>query len=124
MGRWVRIEGQVDAPYTGVVSLLKRCLANLVDNAVLYGERATVKVEDSASALTIRVRDEGRGIPETELERVFEPFYRLEGSRSRATGGSGLGLAIARNIARGHGGDITLHNLREGGLEAVLTLPR
>ena len=74
--------------------------------------------------LTIRVRDEGPGIPETELEKVFEPFYRLEGSRSRATGGTGLGLAIARNIARGHGGDITLRNLREGGLEAVLTLPR
>jgi signal transduction histidine kinase len=124
MGRRVRIEGQADAPYIGVVSLLKRCLANLVDNAVLYGERATVKVEDSASALTIRVRDEGPGIPETELEKVFEPFYRLEGSRSRATGGTGLGLAIARNIARGHGGDITLRNLPEGGLEAVLTLPR
>jgi signal transduction histidine kinase len=124
MGRWVRIEGQAHAPYIGVVSLLKRCLANLVDNAVLYGERATVKIEDSASALTIRVRDEGPGIPETELEKVFEPFYRLEGSRSRATGGTGLGLAIARNIARGHGGDITLRNLRQGGLEAALTLPR
>jgi signal transduction histidine kinase len=124
MGRCVRIEGRAHAPYIGVVSLLKRCLANLVDNAVLYGERATVKVEDSASALTIRVRDEGPGVPETELEQVFEPFYRLEGSRSRATGGTGLGLAIARNIARGHGGDIILHNLQAGGLEAVLTLPR
>jgi signal transduction histidine kinase len=124
MGRCVRIEGRAHAPYIGVVSLLKRCLANLVDNAVLYGERATVKVEDSASALTIRVRDEGPGVPETELEKVFEPFYRLEGSRSRATGGTGLGLAIARNIARGHGGDIILHNLQAGGLEAVLTLPR
>lgn len=124
MGRCVRIEGQADAPYIGVVSLLKRCLANLVDNAVIYGNLATVKVEDSASTLTIRVRDEGRGIPENELEKVFEPFYRLEGSRSRATGGTGLGLAIARNIARGHGGDIALRNLPEGGLEAVLTLPR
>ena len=124
MGRWVRIEGQAHAPYVGVVSLLKRCLANLVDNAVLYGGRATVTVEDGASTLTVRVRDEGRGIPESELEKVFEPFYRLEGSRSRATGGTGLGLAIARNIARGHGGDITLRNLPEGGLEAVLTLPR
>jgi len=124
MGRCVRIEGQADAPYIGVVSLLKRCLANLVDNAVIYGNRATVKVEDSASTLTIRVRDEGPGIPDGELEKVFEPFYRLEGSRSRATGGTGLGLAIARNIARGHGGDIALRNVPEGGLEAVLTLPR
>jgi signal transduction histidine kinase len=124
MGRWVRIEGQARAPYVGVVSLLKRCLGNLVDNAVLYGARATVKIEDTPGVLTIRVQDEGRGVPEAELERVFEPFYRLEGSRSRATGGTGLGLAIARNIARGHGGDITLRNLPGGGLEATLSLPR
>ena len=70
------------------------------------------------------MRDEGPGIPATELERVFEPFYRLEASRSRATGGSGLGLTIARNIARAHGGELTLRNRPEGGLEAVLTLPR
>ena len=124
MGRSVRIEGQAHAPYLGVVSLLKRCLGNLVDNAVIYGGRATLKVEDTAQSLTIRVRDEGPGIPEAGMDKVFEPFYRLEGSRSRATGGTGLGLAIARNIARGHGGDITLRNLPEGGLEAVLTLPR
>jgi signal transduction histidine kinase len=124
MGRSVRIEGQAQAPYVGVVSLLKRCLANLVDNAVIYGGRATLQVEDTPEALTIRVRDEGPGIPETEMAKVFEPFYRLEGSRSRATGGTGLGLAIARNIARGHGGDISLRNLPQGGLEAVLVLPR
>jgi signal transduction histidine kinase len=74
--------------------------------------------------LRIRVCDEGPGIPEGELERVFEPFHRLEGSRSRDTGGTGLGLGIARNIARAHGGDIVLHNLPQSGLEAVLTLPR
>jgi len=124
MGRGVRIEGQAHAPYLGVVSLLKRCLANLVDNAAIYGGRATLEVEDTPRALTIRVRDEGPGIPEREMEKVFEPFYRLEGSRSRATGGTGLGLAIARNIARGHGGDIALRNLPKGGLEAVVTLPR
>lgn len=124
MGRRVRVEGQAAAPYIGVVSLLKRCLANLVDNAVLYGGRATLQIEDTAQCLTVRVRDEGPGIPQAELEKVFEPFYRLEGSRSRATGGTGLGLAIARNIARGHGGDIALRNLPEGGLEAVLSLPR
>jgi signal transduction histidine kinase len=124
MGRTVRIEGHAIAPYAAVVSLLKRCLSNLVDNAVLYGQRVTVKVEDTPRCLTLRFLDEGPGIPETELEKVFEPFYRLEGSRSRETGGTGLGLTIARNIAQTHGGDIVLRNRSEGGLEAVLTLPR
>ena len=74
--------------------------------------------------LRIRIRDAGPGLPAAELERVFEPFYRLEASRSRETGGTGLGLGIARNIARSHGGDVRLANHPEGGLEAVLTLPR
>ncbi|HEY0826149.1 MAG TPA: ATP-binding protein, partial [Ramlibacter sp.] len=124
MGRMVRIEGRPIAPYEGVPSLLKRCLANLVDNAVLYGGSATLKVEDSADSLTLRVLDEGPGIPPDQLEAVFEPFYRLEASRSRETGGTGLGLAIARNIAQVHEGDIRLRNRPEGGLEVILRLPR
>jgi len=124
MGRTLRIEGHTAAPYPAVVSLLKRCLANLVDNAVLYGSRVTIQVADAAQSLTLRFLDEGPGIPEPELEKVFEPFYRLEQSRSRETGGTGLGLTIARNIARMHGGDITLRNRPGHGLEAVLTLPR
>lgn len=124
MGRDVRLEGHAQAPFPARVSLLRRCLANLVDNAVLYGGRALLQVEDSPQRLVIRVLDEGPGIPEAELEKVFEPFYRLEPSRSRATGGTGLGLAIARNIAHMHGGDIVLRNRPQGGLEASLTLPR
>jgi signal transduction histidine kinase len=124
MGRSVRIEGAAGAPYRARVSLLRRCLANLVDNAVLYGERATIQVDDTPACLTIRVLDDGPGIPPQELEKVFEPFYRLEQSRSRDTGGTGLGLAIARNIAHMHGGDIVLRNRSSRGLEAVLTLPR
>jgi signal transduction histidine kinase len=124
MGREVRIEGQARAAYAARVSLLRRCLSNLVDNAVLYGERATVRVEDSTDTLVVRVLDEGPGIPQAELEKVFEPFYRLEQSRSRATGGTGLGLAIARNIAHMHGGGIELRNRETRGLEAILTLPR
>jgi signal transduction histidine kinase len=111
-------------PYPGRVQALQRCVANLVENAVRYGKRAHVALEDADDALRIRVRDEGPGIPQAELERVFEPFYRLEASRSRATGGSGLGLAIARTIARAHGGNVTLRNAEGGGLEALLTLPR
>jgi signal transduction histidine kinase len=125
MGRTMRVEGQASAPYVAVVSLLKRCLGNLIDNAALYGGgRMTVQVDDTLQVLTLRVLDEGPGLPESELEKVFEPFYRLEGSRSRETGGTGLGLTIARNIAQTYGGDITLRNRPEGGLEAVLTLPR
>jgi signal transduction histidine kinase len=124
MGRTMLVEGRARAPYPAVVSLLKRCLGNLVDNAVLYGDRVTVKVEDTPQCLTLRMLDEGPGIPQAELEKVFEPFHRLEGSRSRETGGTGLGLTIARNIAQMHGGDIKLHNRSARGLEAVLTLPR
>ena len=124
MGRQVVIDGTVHAHYVGIAPLLKRCLSNLIDNAVLYGKSATVIVEDGHDALRLRVLDAGPGLPEAELEKAFEPFYRLESSRNRETGGTGLGLAIARNIAQTHGGDITLHNRPSGGLEAVLTLPR
>ena len=124
MGRTVHVEGRAKAPYVGVPPLLKRCLANLIDNAVLYGTRADVTVEDTPATLTIRIRDHGPGIPADKLESVFDPFVRLEGSRSRATGGTGLGLSIARDVARAHGGDVRLHNCEPRGLEAILTLPR
>ena len=91
---------------------------------MLYGGSATLQLEDSPTMVTLRVADGGPGIPPEELERVFEPFYRLEASRNRSSGGTGLGLGIARNIARAHGGELALHNRAAGGLEAVLTLPR
>ena len=124
MGRQVEITGRVGAPLMGDPQRLKRCVGNLVENAVLYGGRAHVGVEDGAKALTVKVHDEGPGIPEPMLERVFDPFFRLESSRNRDTGGSGLGLSIARNIARAAGGDVSLRNLPTGGLEASLVLPR
>jgi signal transduction histidine kinase len=76
------------------------------------------------SGIEITIDDGGPGIPDAELQRVFEPFYRLEQSRNRDTGGTGLGLAIAQSIAQAHGGQITLANRPEGGLRATLTLPR
>ncbi|MDH3282125.1 MAG: ATP-binding protein [Gammaproteobacteria bacterium] len=81
-------------------------------------------MNDSTECLQIIVADEGPGIPEHQLEHVFEPFVRLEPSRSRETGGVGLGLSIDRDIARAHGGDLMLRNRDSGGLEVVLTLPR
>jgi signal transduction histidine kinase len=123
-GRSVRVEGRTIGPYVGVESQLRRCLTNLVDNAVSYGGEATVRIDDNAERLVLRVLDPGPGIPQGDLERVFEPFHRLEPSRSRATGGTGLGLTIARDIARAHGGEIVLRNRPEGGLEGTVTLPR
>jgi signal transduction histidine kinase len=123
MGRTVSIDGRVTRPCSGAPQLLKRCISNLVDNAVLYGQRAEIRVDADADELTIRVRDRGPGIPEGELEQVFAPFHRLEASRSRETGGTGLGLGIARNIAQAHGGNVRLRNREGGGLEAILTLP-
>jgi len=102
---------------------LRRCLENLIENAIRYGEAADIEIADSPRELRIAIRDRGPGIPEPELERVFEPFYRLEASRNMASGGTGLGLSIARNIARWHGGEVRLANAAPG-LVAELALPR
>jgi len=123
-GHEVRVEGRTLAPYMGRPVALRRCIDNLVGNALKYGTAVRVVIEDQAALLRLRVLDEGPGIPEAELSKVFEPFYRLELSRNRSHGGSGLGLGIARNVAGMHGGTLTLRNRASGGLEAVLELPR
>jgi len=123
-GRNVRIEGDAAGQVVANAPLLRRCLGNLLDNALAYAGSAVIAVSSVGAELVLRVLDEGPGIPEADLEKVFEPFHRLEGSRSRATGGTGLGLTIARNIAQGAGGDLVLRNRPQGGLEAVLTVPR
>jgi signal transduction histidine kinase len=122
--RPVTLAAGTAAPFAGRLSVLRRALANLVDNAVKYGGAARIHVEDSADALRLTVEDSGPGIPEDALASVVEPYVRLETSRSRATGGVGLGLAIARDAARLHGGELGLRNLPGGGLAATLTLPR
>jgi signal transduction histidine kinase len=73
--------------------------------------------------LIVSIDDDGPGIPAAELDRVFDPFYRLESSRSRETGGTGLGLTVARSTIRAHGGDIRLANRKGGGLSVTVTLP-
>jgi signal transduction histidine kinase len=123
MSAQVPIEGHAARSILGKPQALRRCLTNLIANAVKFGSQAAVVVEDGSS-LVIRVRDDGPGIPEDQLERVFEPFYRLESSRNRDTGGSGLGLSIARDVIQAHGGSLVLRNLPARGLEAVVTLPR
>ncbi|KPN62862.1 histidine kinase [Aliiroseovarius crassostreae] len=104
-------------------SAFRRALRNVIENAVRYGRKARVSYSVRNSDLLIFVDDEGSGIPAAELERVFDPFYRLEESRSLETGGHGLGLAIARTIVRAHGGDISLANREEGGVRATVTIP-
>jgi len=105
---------------------LKRALANLVGNAVAYGGAARVTLLSEGrpgSGVVVQVEDSGPGIPPDELDRVFEPFHRVEGSRNRETGGTGLGLPITRNILRAHGGDVALANVDGGGVRATVTLP-
>jgi len=103
---------------------LKRVLGNLIGNALRYGGRADIRVEQTPAELRITVDDAGPGIPEAQLDAVFEPFYRVESSRNQHTGGTGLGLYIARDLTQRQGGRITLLNRPEGGLRAELVLPR
>ncbi|MER8828006.1 ATP-binding protein [Mesorhizobium sp. M0938] len=102
---------------------LRRCVTNLVQNAVTYGKKAHLSVHRSERTITLAIRDEGPGIPQAELDAVFGSFVRLEQSRNRQTGGLGLGLTIARNIARSAGGEVSLSNHPSGGLLTELKLP-
>ncbi|MGB3022780.1 MAG: ATP-binding protein [Methyloceanibacter sp.] len=101
----------------------KRAIANLVNNAVRFSDHVAVTAGKQDGSLVIEVEDDGPGIPEAEREQVFRPFYRLDDARNQDSGSTGLGLAIARDIARIHGGDITLGQSRLGGLKAILTVP-
>lgn len=123
MGHSVTVAGQA-APLRVQAVALRRCLDNLVGNAVRYGGSAKVTLHDAADALTIEVRDHGPGLPPEELDRVMEPFYRVEASRNRQSGGVGLGLTIASDIVRRHGGQLALRNAEGGGLVAAVVFPR
>ena len=101
---------------------MRRALRNLIENAQRYGGEAVIGLSRMGSDVVISIDDKGPGIPDTDLSRVFEPFTRLEQSRSRETGGVGLGLPIARAILHAHGGTVELTNRAEGGLRATVTL--
>lgn len=123
-GAAVSVSGRALQPLPGYPLSLQRALLNLLENAVRYAGGAQVQIEDSTQALRIRVLDRGPGIPPEQLERVTEPFYRLEQSRNRSTGGYGLGLSIAQTIAAAHHGRLQLRNREGGGLEATLLFDR
>ena len=123
-GLAVEFEDSPRCVLQGQPEALKRALRNLIENAVNYGERAEVSLKTSEKEAVITITDQGPGIPEAERDRVFQPFYRLEQSRSRETGGAGLGLAIARTLIRGMGGEIHLASGPGGqGLRVSVTLP-
>lgn len=103
---------------------LKRCLANLVANACRYGRHVWLTAIPGGDGIDILIDDDGPGIAAADRERVFRAFVRLDPSRNPSTGGVGLGLTIARDVARIHGGDVTLETAPQGGLRARLHLPR
>ena len=102
---------------------LKRALTNLIDNAVKYGGVARVSVEDRPDVVEITIDDDGPGIPQEQLDRIFMPFYRVDASRTANNGGVGLGLSIAQAIIHGHGGTIRPENRSERGLRVRVSLP-
>lgn len=125
-GKPVRLTGHLNGDKPGMLhtrpQALRRLIINLVDNALKFAGDAEIAVKRDADVISIAVLDRGPGIPESELDAVLQPFFRLENSRSRATGGTGLGLAIARQLAETLGGQLTLANRDEGGLAAAITL--
>ena len=122
-GGTVAYTGSRGITVSGRPEALRRTISNLVDNAIKYGGSADVSLTSDGGRIVVAVEDHGPGIPRSEREKVFEPFYRIEGSRNPDTGGVGLGLSVARSIAREHGGDIVLANRKGGGLSARLELP-
>ncbi|WP_053842546.1 ATP-binding protein [Paracidovorax avenae] len=122
-GHEVRCSG-IARPLPARAGALRRCLDNLVGNAVRYGGSAEIALEDAPDALRIHVRDHGPGLPQDELGKVVQPFYRVETSRNRHSGGAGLGLSIASDIVQRHGGSLLLSNAAGGGLRATVVLPR
>ncbi len=122
IGEHVTLVGRATRPVSGYARSLKRCVQNLLENAVRYACDVHVIIDEQPEHLTITVRDNGPGIAPEQLTHVLEPFYRLEASRNSATGGYGLGLSIAQTVAVAHGGTLELRNRAQGGLDAVLTL--
>jgi signal transduction histidine kinase len=120
----VKMEPAEPVVYDCRPAALKRAICNLIDNSVKYGKKANVAIRPSSKLIEITIDDEGPGIPEQELSRVFQPFYRIESSRNPETGGVGLGLAIAFSIVQAHGGELRLSNRPAGGLRASVMLPR
>lgn len=124
MGKDVTFEETDSLVYNCRPISLKRAIRNLIENALRYAGSAQIELSQTSHALVIDILDQGKGIPKEQMEQVFTPFFRVEGSRNLETGGVGLGLSITRTIIRSHGGDVGLSNRAGGGLRATITLPK
>lgn len=122
-GGEISFGGPARLPVEGRPLALKRAIGNLISNAITYGTRARLTLTHEAGSVQLVIEDDGPGIPPGHLERAFEPFQRLEQSRSKQTGGFGLGLTIARTILASHGGSVILANRPDRGLNVTVTLP-
>jgi two-component system OmpR family sensor kinase len=123
LGHDVVLQSGTPITIAGNPLALRRMIGNLVDNALKYGERARLRLRVANDACLLEIDDDGPGIPEQLQQQVFEPFFRLETSRSRDTGGIGLGLATVRAIVLDHGGEVGLGNRKGGGLRVTVSLP-
>lgn len=122
-GGEVTFQGPEKLTVEGNLAAVRRVLSNLLDNALKYAGHAGVELKVEGDVALAIVEDHGPGVPKGMEEAIFEPFRRVEPSRNRKTGGVGLGLAIARNLARGHGGDIVLEPAAPHGARFVFSLP-
>lgn len=122
-GHEITLSGAAHVLMMGQSIALKRLFANLISNALAYGGAVAVSIHTGRNDISVTLDDNGPGIAPEDRERAFEPFVRLEASRSRETGGTGLGLTIARSVAIAHGGSISLAQSPNGGLRVVVMLP-
>jgi two-component system, OmpR family, sensor histidine kinase SenX3 len=121
------VGGRAGEKVFGDATQLQTALRNVLANAVVYSEpntRVALAVRESDALIEIDVKDQGIGIPEKELDRIFERFYRVDEARSRVTGGTGLGLSIVRNVCRNHGGDVLVWSVQDEGSTFTLQLPK
>jgi two-component system, OmpR family, osmolarity sensor histidine kinase EnvZ len=123
---WVTLKTEPDASLSNVIGdpvALRRVFSNIINNALIYGTKCIVTLKRETSHFIIDVEDDGPGIPESEWKSVFEPFYRVDTSRSRLTGGSGLGLAIVKQVVEAHGGTVKIGRSTENGAKVQIALP-
>jgi len=119
----ISLEKSEEAIFNGRKNLIQRCLSNLIDNALKFGENVKINQFISKRKIIISIEDDGPGIPVSEFENVFKPFYKIDKSRNKAKSSVGLGLSIASDIIRSHGGEIELNKSEIGGLKVKVSLP-
>jgi len=119
----ISFTGEKGINFSGRKNLIQRCINNLIDNSVKYGKKINVKIEKLKNNLIVIVEDDGPGIPESEHENVFKPFYKIDKSRADSKSSVGLGLSITSDIVKSHGGNVDLSKSEIGGLRVRISLP-